>query len=180
MVAALPNIHHDPLVMDEIRAALAVGKEVTTHTDDISVLGWTGAGYVIIDPQSGIGAYKIGGGENGSHYSDDSDKDSAFSIFISLLSEFGNDLQKLISKFVGHILMAFDVSKIWKACDSWDEKAGGLLAYAIYSGAIAGLMWAITSPLVVIPIFLVAFFAVLFTLIMSFMVDTIVSDCREY
>ncbi len=63
--STLPNIHHNQLVMDEIRAALAVGKEVTTHTDAVSVPGWTGAGYIIMNPATGIGAYKIGGGMNG-------------------------------------------------------------------------------------------------------------------
>lgn len=65
MATVLPNIHHDSLVMDDIRSALAAGKEVMTHTDDVSVPGWTGAGYIIMDPHTGIGAYKIGGGENG-------------------------------------------------------------------------------------------------------------------
>ncbi len=65
MDTALPNIHLDTNTMEEIRNALAVGKEVTTHTDPVSVPGYTGAGYVIIDPDTGIGAYKIGGGMNG-------------------------------------------------------------------------------------------------------------------
>ena len=29
--------------------------------------GWSGAGYIIFDPQTGSGAYKIGGGQNGSY-----------------------------------------------------------------------------------------------------------------
>ena len=62
---ALPNIHHDPATMAEIQNALNVGKEVITHTDAVSVPGWSGAGYIIIDPQTGDGAYKIGGGQNG-------------------------------------------------------------------------------------------------------------------
>lgn len=52
--------------MQEIRGALAAGKDVITHTGDISVSGWTGAGYIIVDPVTGDSAYKIGGGENGS------------------------------------------------------------------------------------------------------------------
>ncbi|NOX76209.1 MAG: hypothetical protein GXP17_06240 [Gammaproteobacteria bacterium] len=63
---ALANINHDPYTMAEIRNALAVGKEVMTHTDVVSVPGWSGAGYIIIDPVTGSGAYKIGGGLNGS------------------------------------------------------------------------------------------------------------------
>ena len=63
----LPNIHHDPATMDEIRASLAVGKTVITHTDAVSIPGgWSGAGYIILDPETNVGAWKIGGGLNGS------------------------------------------------------------------------------------------------------------------
>lgn len=37
------------------------------HTDPISVPGWTGAGYILLDPQTGHGAYKITGGKNGNN-----------------------------------------------------------------------------------------------------------------
>ena len=65
---ALPNINHDQNTMAEIRNALNVGKEVITHTDAVSVPGWSGAGYIILDPRTGDGAYKIGGGANGGWY----------------------------------------------------------------------------------------------------------------
>jgi len=39
---------------------------VTTHQADITLNGWTGSGYVILDPETGAGAYKISGGSNGS------------------------------------------------------------------------------------------------------------------
>ncbi len=60
--AILSNIHHDPETMNDIRNALNAGKEVITHTDAVSVPGWTGAGYIITDPQTGDGAYLISGG----------------------------------------------------------------------------------------------------------------------
>jgi hypothetical protein len=63
--SALPNIHHAQATMDEIRNALNAGKQVTTHTDAVSVPGWSGAGYIITDPATGDGAYKISGGGNG-------------------------------------------------------------------------------------------------------------------
>jgi hypothetical protein len=62
----MPNIAHSPTVMQDIQNALAAGKNVVTHAADISTTGWTGAAYIIYDPQTGDGAYKIGGGENGS------------------------------------------------------------------------------------------------------------------
>lgn len=66
--AILPNIHHDADTMNEIRNALNAGKEVITHTNKVGVPGWTGAGYIITDPDTGSGAYKIAGGGNGGWY----------------------------------------------------------------------------------------------------------------
>ena len=62
---ALVNINHHPDTMAEINAALNVGKEVITHTNAITVPGWSGAGYIILDPVTGDGSYKISGGGNG-------------------------------------------------------------------------------------------------------------------
>ena len=61
----LPKIGQNSLTMNEIRSALAVGREIIVHTDPVTVPGWTGAGYVIFDPRTGAGAWKIGGGANG-------------------------------------------------------------------------------------------------------------------
>jgi hypothetical protein len=61
----LPNIGHDAATMAEIRSALNAGKEVITHTSAVTVPGWSGAGYVILDPETGVGAWKIGGGKDG-------------------------------------------------------------------------------------------------------------------
>jgi hypothetical protein len=61
----LSQIHQDGDTMTEIRAALAAGLEIITHTEAVSVPGWSGAGYIILDPETGSGAYKIGGGANG-------------------------------------------------------------------------------------------------------------------
>lgn len=65
-MTTLCNIHHHLDTMAEIKNALYAGKEVITHTDAVSVPGWSGAGYIITDPDTGAGAYKISGGGNGS------------------------------------------------------------------------------------------------------------------
>jgi hypothetical protein len=52
-------------VKAEIADALAAGREVTVHEADLNVNGWTGNGYVILDPVTGSGTYKIDGGSNG-------------------------------------------------------------------------------------------------------------------
>jgi len=62
----LPLLHHDNDTLNEIRAALNAGKDVTTHTDAVSIPGgWSGFGYIITDPVVGDGVYKISGGLNG-------------------------------------------------------------------------------------------------------------------
>jgi hypothetical protein len=54
--------------MSEITAALATGKEVIAHTDQLTVPGFRGSGYVITDPVTGEGVYKISGGKNGAFF----------------------------------------------------------------------------------------------------------------
>ncbi|HEU4653405.1 MAG TPA: transglutaminase-like domain-containing protein [Steroidobacteraceae bacterium] len=63
--AVLPTLAHDGATLDEIRTAISSGKEVIVHERSISMTGWSGSGYVIFDPQTGEGAYKISGGQNG-------------------------------------------------------------------------------------------------------------------
>jgi hypothetical protein len=63
MDTALPYINHDG--KSEIQAALQAGMMVITHTDSVSVPGWTGGGYIILDPEDLTGAYKISGGLDG-------------------------------------------------------------------------------------------------------------------
>jgi hypothetical protein len=43
----------------------SVGRKVTVHHFPITQSGWTGTGYIITDPATGAGAYKISGGANG-------------------------------------------------------------------------------------------------------------------
>jgi hypothetical protein len=48
-----------------IRSASNAGQEVTSFENPITVYGWTGYAYSIVDPQAGAGAYLIDGSGNG-------------------------------------------------------------------------------------------------------------------
>ncbi|MDX8377010.1 MAG: hypothetical protein R8L53_03190 [Mariprofundales bacterium] len=61
----IPSLQLAPEVINEIQAAVAVGKEVIAHHSNITAFGWTGAGYAIFDPVTGDGAWRISGGGNG-------------------------------------------------------------------------------------------------------------------
>jgi len=61
----LPKLNLSNPVKQDIQSSVNAGKYVITHTDNVSVPGWSGAGYAVIDPLTGSDAYMISGGENG-------------------------------------------------------------------------------------------------------------------
>jgi hypothetical protein len=61
----LTDITIDSASRQEIQNALNAGKEVTVHEQPINEFGWTGSGYVVVDPETGAGGYKLNGGGNG-------------------------------------------------------------------------------------------------------------------
>jgi hypothetical protein len=177
MATVLPNIHHDPLVMDEIKAALAVGKEVTTHTDAVSVPGWSCAGYIIMDPQTGIGAYKIGGGMNGSEFTEDGAR--KFNKFVNVMSTIWDAMATLyesgakkyaadalkdivrvlgkISIFAGLVGIIANVIDLAATCNQYAAMAFSFIMVAVgiatiglslLSGGAGLLVGIIVSPLV--------------------------------
>lgn len=50
---------------NRVQSALNAGLEVTIHEEPVNVSGWSGAGFISIDPQTGSGAYTIDGGSQG-------------------------------------------------------------------------------------------------------------------
>lgn len=56
---------HSQSTKDRIQQALDAGYEVTIHEAPIAQDGWVGAGFAVIDPNSGAGGYIIDGGSNG-------------------------------------------------------------------------------------------------------------------
>ncbi|MFZ5756030.1 MAG: transglutaminase-like domain-containing protein [Pseudomonadota bacterium] len=81
----------------DIAAALNAGKEVTVHQGPIINAGWTGEGYVVLDPNTGAGAYKISGGLNGSN-SNGSEIDDAFYGYgmIDKIGKHSSDLEAVV------------------------------------------------------------------------------------
>jgi hypothetical protein len=62
---AISQIDLGPEVEAEIKNAVLAGKIATVHETNIIYHGWVGSGYLLIDPETGAGAYKIAGGANG-------------------------------------------------------------------------------------------------------------------
>jgi len=63
LLASLNN--YDPVVQQDVSNALASGKRVSISERNVGIGTWTGIGYIVEDPATGAGAYKIAGGQNG-------------------------------------------------------------------------------------------------------------------
>jgi hypothetical protein len=61
----LPQLRLDSGTISDIQNAVNAGKIVMVSKSEITLTGWTGCGYMIIDPNTGAGAYMISGGMNG-------------------------------------------------------------------------------------------------------------------
>ena len=82
---ALSQIELGTATEQEIRNAVNAGWEVTTHQYQITFHDWVGEGYILIDPQTGAGAYKIAGGGNGSRTEDILDAMGALTLVVNSL-----------------------------------------------------------------------------------------------
>jgi len=63
--SVLPQLQLGSDVMLDIQNAVNAGKVVTVSKRNIYFNGWTGCGYIIVDPTTGAGAYMLGGGLSG-------------------------------------------------------------------------------------------------------------------
>jgi hypothetical protein len=111
--------------MNEIIASLNSGKMVITHTESVSVPGWTGAGYIILDQATGSGAYKISGGANGGHELAD-----------KLTGIFGlySDFKASVAEFAGVDMKASKIGQFLKLTGQFF----GILGFGITAIDIAG------------------------------------------
>lgn len=65
IATVLPQLQIDQQVKTDIQNAVNSGKVVTVSKTNITLNGWTGCGYIIINPDTGAGAYMLSGGLNG-------------------------------------------------------------------------------------------------------------------
>ena len=118
-IEQLANITIDTEAKNEIRNALYQGKIVTVHEKPITHFGWTGSGYIIENPETGAGAYKISGGANGGSIKDSifGSLAGAYSLPDSIGDWFPNSLVQKAVGIVGAIVDIID--HMIKCNDGW-------------------------------------------------------------
>ena len=61
----ISSLNQDSSTLNDVRNAVYSGKTVYIHESTINYNGWKGAGYIVIDKNTGSSAYMISGGLNG-------------------------------------------------------------------------------------------------------------------
>ncbi|WP_395399656.1 transglutaminase family protein [Pseudoduganella sp. UC29_106] len=136
----------------EIEAAVAVGRDVVVHEKNVTVKGWTGAGYIILDQDTGAGAYKVAGGTNGggSDAAGDAITQAIMGLNLALgLLPFGLMLAVLTGPVIA---LAITIILVWSLVlyeiQSMDEGPARSIianlawgAFGIAVGALTGSIW---------------------------------------
>ncbi|MEX2475107.1 transglutaminase family protein [Marinobacter sp.] len=147
---ALDQINLDPEVEMEIRNAVQAGKTVTAHEKQISYKGWVGSGYLLIDPDTGAGAYKISGGANGGATISGLDELLNWVQLVSeeILSMFGNAFVKAFFSIKSAIDRLGSYIDLINNCDRTTSSAA-IASISMVSTGFAGLVTAFSAFLLV-------------------------------
>lgn len=131
----MTEITIDSASRQEIQSALASGKEVTVHQKPINEFGWTGSGYVVIDPETGAGGYKISGGANGGAITDLA---SLFGwVSAAENSYFAKHLPSLFGSLISTIIIVFNLLDIAQKCASVDGVWTVIFSYLLMTILVA-------------------------------------------
>jgi len=113
------------------------GKNVTTHTDKVSIPGgWSGFGYIITDPVLGDGVYKISGGLNGGLLKENIDtiSDLISNISEGIIEKYGAVFSKFLVRLKGIIDKINTFVSLLSTCPPMIAMAGILSLIVITSG----------------------------------------------
>ena len=141
-------------VKNEITNALSAGKEVTVHEKDITVNGWTGCGYIIIDQDTGAGAYKISGGANGGSLSSGNVSAMVFNMLgLGYIAPTALELSSAITKSINAV--TFAKTYLEGIFECYREEIINSIAIIALAIAVGFLIGSISGGLGAAPAFLV-------------------------
>ncbi len=132
IAAVLPQLQLESSVINDIQNAVNAGKEVVVSKTNIEYEGWTGCGYIILDPETGSGAYMISGGKNGS-------------ILLNLF--FGLALALLCTASIASgwapllIILVLEISAIFPAAEKYVNNEMSASEYGVWVFVAAFFSW---------------------------------------
>jgi hypothetical protein len=159
IATVLPQLQLDSGTISDIQNAVSAGKSVTVSKTDIAYNSWTGCGYIIIDPNTGAGAYMISGGMSGA-WAIVNQLATLFLyaglvVFLSLvLSAIFSPLFAVGGAVLGGLIVGFGLSQLLTENDKYVSKmiAGDLFQALLPILAFMGspLFWVVLFALVLV------------------------------
>jgi hypothetical protein len=153
----ISQLNIDASVKQELLNALAVGREVTVHQSTLSANGFFGVGYIIFDPETGSGAYKVSGGANGGLII------TATLFVAALMTVFG---LFFLASTVGVLLFIYGIAFFAMAAfaaymtDMLDPEIMFVVRHIL-------LVFAITSPFISVPLMVQIFWAIVINALLA-------------
>ena len=151
---ALASINLDRDTENEIRNSVNAGKVVTTHEQSINFNGWVGEGYIILDPETGAGAYKIAGGGNGGVLNKIKDTILKGQFWLGVFKGLkkNNIVTQLITKTLGQVVTVFtNAYKFLTQCKNIGLALAMTILFTLISVAIAVLLF-FMAPYIAFPL----------------------------
>jgi len=108
----LPQLQVGQEVVSDILSAVNSGMVVTISQTYLTYKGWTGCGYIIINPETGAGAYMISGGLNG----------AAMMTFVDMFITFSawGDAWTVINDYWVNVFSELDNGNLWNGTEQQD------------------------------------------------------------
>ncbi|AXQ29710.1 transglutaminase domain-containing protein [Solimonas sp. K1W22B-7] len=160
----LMSVQQSPAFMEEARNAFAAGKEIAVHERPINYAGFSGAGYEIIDPQTGAGAYLIQGGARGGQMGTAEGQLLAIVVGLAIFGGLAFGVSALLAGAAGIlVLIPLLVTTIALA---YIEGADPLNA-ATFRAIVAILVGAFVAPAIAEQLIISALIAYIFTLLLT-------------
>jgi len=169
----LPRLQVSQEVKDAIRNAVAQGREVTIPERNIQYYNWTGVGYIVLDPETGAGAYMISGGLAG----------GSWALIMKCFVEVYEFVKSILFGFKSRIEYLEDLSYdiIKSPIENLEKVALGLMIgllifHSIVFQLAGGVVF--TVPGLILTILFVMYSFILVTLITYYIGKEFLPSCR--
>lgn len=183
----LPLLGIDESARGDISNSVAAGITAVTHQNELTLLNWSGSGYVLFDPATGAGAYRLSGGARGG------EETSALDVVTSLYAYLQDSkvvriaaagiLLKVVQRIVPLLDLEASIYDLGQACTTQEAMMMGTLAWAFAMLIEHMVTWvAIFGPLGLTPvgaIIFMLFMYIIIEVIQNMLIDLLrITRCR--
>jgi len=143
----LPRLQLPATVIADIQNALAAGLETQIPERDVAINDWLGVGYIVTDPVTGAGTYRISGGINGGSSTSTATGDTVIEVFRGPFAWLRNALDAVTRNLIATAAAATlgdDVTQLvekgareWEGVKyDWAGRCTGLVIHAYQAAGI--------------------------------------------